>query len=104
MELRILRYFLVVAREENLTRAATLLHITQPTLSRQIMQLEEEFGVKLFRRSNHSIILTPEGLFLRRRAQEMVDLADKTAQELTAPEGKRPLPVKFPLAVAKCKM
>lgn len=86
MELRILRYFLVVAREENLTRAAKLLHITQPTLSRQIMQLEEEFGVKLFRRSNHSIILTPEGLFLRRRAQEMVDLADKTAQELTTPE------------------
>lgn len=86
MELRILRYFLVVAREENLTKAAKLLHITQPTLSRQIMQLEEEFGVKLFRRSNHSIILTPEGLLLRRRAQEMVDLADKTAQELATPE------------------
>lgn len=86
MELRILRYFLVVAREENMTKAAKLLHITQPTLSRQIMQLEAEFGVKLFRRSNHSIILTPEGLLLKRRAQELVDLADKTAQELLTPE------------------
>lgn len=86
MELRILRYFLVVAREENMTKAAKLLHITQPTLSRQIMQLEEEFGVHLFRRSNHSIILTPEGLLLRRRAQELVDLADRTTAELTAPE------------------
>lgn len=86
MELRILRYFLVVAREENMTRAAKFLHITQPTLSRQIMQMEEEFGVKLFRRSNHNIILTPEGMLLRRRAQELVELADKTAAELMMPE------------------
>ena len=55
MELRVLQYFLVAAREENITRAATQLHITQPTLSRQLMQLEEELGVKLFHRGNHNI-------------------------------------------------
>ena len=78
MELRVLRYFLVAAREENITRAAALLHVTQPTLSRQLMQLEQELGVKLFRRSQYRIILTDEGMLLRRRAQELVDLADKT--------------------------
>ena len=57
MELRVLSYFLTVAREENITKAAALLHVTQPTISRQLMQLEEELGVKLFRRSNHSICL-----------------------------------------------
>lgn len=82
MELRVLRYFLVVAREENITKAAKLLHITQPTLSRQLMQLEEEFGVSLFRRSKHSIRLTEEGMLLRRRAQELVELADKTKREI----------------------
>lgn len=81
MEIRVLTYFLTVAREENITRAAKLLHITQPTLSRQMMQLEEELGVKLFTRSNHSIVLTDAGMLLRRRAQEIVTLADKTARE-----------------------
>ena len=81
MELRVLKYFLVVAREENITRAAALLHVTQPTLSRQLMQLEEELGVQLFRRSRYHIVLTDEGMLLRRRAQELVDLAEKTAQE-----------------------
>ena len=83
MELRVLKYFLVVAREENITKAAALLHITQPTLSRQLMQLEEELGVKLFHRSKHSIILTEDGMLLRRRAQEMVSLSDKTVQDLS---------------------
>ncbi len=87
MELRVLRYFLVVAREENITRAAALLHLTQPTLSRQLMQLEEELGVKLFQRSRHRIILTDEGMLLRRRAQEIVDLAEKTEQEFQRREG-----------------
>ena len=82
MELRVLQYFLTAAREENITRAAALLHLTQPTLSRQLMQLEHELGVKLFRRSQHRIILTHEGMLLRRRAQELVDLAEKTRQEL----------------------
>ena len=58
MEFRVLKYFLMVAREENITKAAALLHLTQPTLSRQLMQLEEELGVTLFHRSKHSIILT----------------------------------------------
>ena len=82
MDLRVLQYFLVVAREENITKAASLLHITQPTLSRQLMSLEEELGVKLFRRGKHSIVLTEDGMLLRRRAQEIVDLAEKTAKEL----------------------
>ena len=81
MELRVLRYFLAVAREENITKAAALLHLTQPTLSRQLMGLEEELGVQLFHRSRYHIILTDEGMLLRRRAQELVDLADKTARE-----------------------
>ena len=75
MELRVLNYFLMVAREENITKAARLLHITQPTLSRQLMQLEEELGVKLFHRSNHSIVLTDAGILLKRRAQELMSLA-----------------------------
>ena len=83
MEFRVLRYFLMVAREENITRAAALLHITQPTLSRQLMQLEEELGVRLFHRSKHSIVLTEEGMLLKRRAQEMVSLSDKTVRELS---------------------
>lgn len=82
MELRVLQYFLAVAREENITKAAALLHITQPTLSRQLMQMEEKLGVKLFRRGKHNILLTEEGMLLRRRAQEIVDLAEKTAKEL----------------------
>ncbi|MCI9175735.1 MAG: LysR family transcriptional regulator [Lachnospiraceae bacterium] len=82
MELRVLKYFLAVAREENFTRAAQILHVTQPTLSRQIAQLEEELGVELFTRSNHNIILTEDGMILKRRAQEMLALAEKTRQDL----------------------
>ena len=86
MELRVLKYFLVVAREENITKAAGLLHVTQPTLSRQLMQLEEELGVQLFRRSRYHIELTEDGMLLRRRAQELVDLAEKTTREFTMRE------------------
>ena len=82
MEIRVLQYFLMVAREENITRAAQLLHLTQPTLSRQMIQLEEELGVALFHRSNHRVTLTEEGMLLRRRAQEIVDLADKTKMDI----------------------
>ena len=83
MELRGLKYFLMVAREENISNAAALLHVTQPALSRQLMQLEDELGVKLFHRSRHSIILTEEGMLLKRRAQEIVSLSDKTLLELS---------------------
>ena len=86
MELRVLKYFLMVAREENITKAAVLLHLTQPTLSRQLMQLEEELGVKLFHRSKHSIVLTEDGMLLKRRAQEIVSLSHKTVQELSHKE------------------
>ncbi|MDR1828012.1 MAG: LysR family transcriptional regulator [Methylobacteriaceae bacterium] len=83
MELRVLNYFLMVARESNITKAAALLHVTQPTLSRQLQQLEDELGVKLFERSNHRIILTEDGMLLQRRAQEIVSLADKTRHEFS---------------------
>lgn len=81
MELRVLNYFLAIAREENMTRAAQMLHVSQPALSRQMMQLEEELGVKLFVRSNHNIVLTEDGLLLKRRAQELLSLADKTKRD-----------------------
>lgn len=81
MELRVLKYFLTVAREENITRAAQALHITQPTLSRQLMQLEEELNVKLFKRSNHRIFLTEDGMLLKQRAQEILALADKAKKD-----------------------
>ena len=63
MELRVLRYFLAVAREGSVTGAANFLHVTQPTLSRQIKELEEELGTKLFVRHSHSVSLTPDGLW-----------------------------------------
>ena len=82
MELRVLKYFLAVAREENITRAADLLHITQPTLSKQLMDLEQEFGKKLFIRGNRKITLTQEGLLLQKRAEEIINLVSKTKKEL----------------------
>lgn len=82
MELRVLEYYLMVAREENITKAAELLHITQPTLSRQLSQMEEELGVCLFTRGKRSITLTEDGMLLKRRAQEIVELVDRTKQEL----------------------
>lgn len=81
MEVRVLKYFLTVAREENITRASEILHISQPALSRQLMQLEEELGTQLFVRGRHSSTLTEAGMLLRRRAQEIVDLTEKTEQE-----------------------
>lgn len=86
MELRVLRYFLAVAKEQSFTKAAEQLNITQPTLSRQLAALENELGVKLFIRGKHSITLTNEGLLLKRRALELVDLEDKLVSEFKGNE------------------
>jgi DNA-binding transcriptional LysR family regulator len=84
VELRVLRYFLTVAREGSMTAAADFLHVTQPTLSRQLKDLEQELGKKLFNRSSHSIILTDEGMLLRKRAEEIVDMVDKLETEFSS--------------------
>lgn len=81
MEIRTLRYFLAVAREENMTRAAEQLHLTQPTLSKALKALEEELGKKLFTRHSFSIRLTDEGVLLRNRAEDLVSMADKITRE-----------------------
>ncbi len=81
MEIRVLKYFLTVAREENITKAAEILHITQPTLSRQLMQLEDELGTKLFKRGKHNVYLTEDGMLLKKRAQDIVTLADRAERE-----------------------
>lgn len=81
MDLRVLRYFLTVAREQSFTKAAEQLNITQPTLSRQLAALEDELGAKLFDRGGRSITLTNEGVLLKRRALEIVDLEDKIVSE-----------------------
>lgn len=81
MELRTLRYFLAVAREENMTHAAELLHVTQPALSKQLKSLEDELGKKLFIRHSFHIELTEEGILLRKRAEDLVSMADKIQAE-----------------------
>lgn len=81
MEIRVLRYFLAVAQEGSVTRAARALHLTQPTLSRQIRELEEELGQTLFSRGGRELSLTREGLLLRQRAEEIVGLAEITEKE-----------------------
>ena len=80
MELRTLRYFLAAAEEENITRAADILHVTQPTLSRQIMDLEKELGATLMLRGKNGLTLTDDGIFFRQRAEEIVELADRLEQ------------------------
>ncbi len=86
MEIRVLKYFLTVAREGGINRAAEVLHITQPTLSRQLAELEKEVGVTLLQRGARKSILTNEGILLRRRAEEILALVDKTEQELVEQE------------------
>ena len=82
MELRALRYFLAVAREENMTEAANVLHVTQPTLSRQIADLERELGCVLFNRTNRACMLTEDGMRLRQRAEEILSLVDQAEREM----------------------
>lgn len=86
MEIRVLRYFIAVASEETISGAAELLHISQPTLSRQLMDLEKELGKQLFIRGNRKIILTQDGIFFRKRAQEIIDLVDKTQFDFNSTE------------------
>lgn len=84
MELRVLRYFLEAAREGNITHAAQRLHISQPTLSKQLKELEGELGKKLFIRGNYNVRLTDEGMLLRKRAEDILDMVGKTEEEFKA--------------------
>ena len=84
MEVRELRYFLAVVREENITRAAESLHIAQPSLSKQLMELEKKLGKKLLIRGKRKITLTEEGVLLRKRAEEILELVEKTQQEISS--------------------
>lgn len=81
MELRVLHYFLTIAREGSITNAANVLHVTQPTLSRQIHDLEEELGQRLFVRGSRNMSFTAEGMILRKRAEEIISMVDKTEAE-----------------------
>ena len=84
IELRLLKYFLAAAEESNITRAAARLHITQPSLSRQLALLEESLGRTLYTRESFGIRLTEDGLLLKKRVREMLDLEEKTLAELSA--------------------
>ena len=84
MELRVLKYFLAIAREGSITGAANSLHLTQPTLSRQIQELEKELNQKLLIRGKYKVTLTPEGMILRKRAQEIIEMVEKTEAEFQA--------------------
>ena len=84
MDIRVLQYFLTVAREESITRAAETLRMTQPPLSRQLKDLEDELGKKLLIRGSKKVTLTEDGMLLRKRAEEMIDLMEKTKAELTS--------------------
>ena len=81
MEIRVLRYFLEIARESNMSRAAEILHVSQPTLSKQMKELESELGKKLFHRGSTSVSLTDEGMLLRKRAEDILTMVDKTTSE-----------------------
>lgn len=84
MEIRVLRYFLEIARAGNMSRAAEAFHVSQPTLSKQMKDLEQELGKKLFRRGSTGLSLTDEGMLLRKRAEDILDMVDKTADEFRA--------------------
>ena len=85
IDIKILRYFLALAKEESITSAANYLHLTQPTLSRQLIELEQTLGKTLFIRGSRRITLTDEGIRLRKRAEEILELVHKTVEEFQAP-------------------
>lgn len=87
MEFRVLQYFLAIAREESISRAAESLHLSQPTLSRQLKDMEEELGKQLVVRGSHRISLTEEGMILRKRAEEIVELMHRTENEIAFADG-----------------
>ena len=86
MDIRVLEYFLAVAREESITKAAKALSMTQPPLSRQLKELEDELGNQLFIRGNKKVTLTEEGILLRKRAEELIELMEKTKEEIRSSE------------------
>lgn len=86
MDIRVLEYFLAVAREESITKAAKALSMTQPPLSRQLKELEDELGKQLFIRGNKKVTLTEEGILLRKRAEELIELMEKTKEEIRSSE------------------
>ncbi len=88
MEIRVLKYFLAVAREQNISAAAQSLFLSQPTLSRQLKELEDELGTQLFIRGNRKITLTEDGMILRSRAQQIIDLVEKTQSDLKYDDDK----------------
>ena len=83
MELRVLRYFLEIARHGSFTKAANLLHVSQPALSKQIMDLENELEAKLFIRGSHSVSLTEDGFLLKKRAEEILEISERTRSEFS---------------------
>ena len=95
MELRVLQYFLAVTREQSISGAAESLHLSQPTLSRQLKDMEEELGKQLFTRSNRKITLTEEGMILRKRAEEIMELVKKTEDEISLSDLKVPFQDSF---------
>lgn len=99
MEHRTLRYFLTIAREENMTNAANILHVSQSALSRQMADLEAELGRKLFIRTNRKTMLTEDGMRLRQRAEEIVSLVEKPRWNLRRP--MKPFPDRLPSVPAK---
>ena len=86
MEIRTLQYFLTIAREKNISKAAEYLHMTQPTLSRQMKELEEQLGKQLFTRGNRQISLTDEGMILKKRAEEIISIVERAEAEVRANE------------------
>lgn len=84
MELRVLTYFLEIAREGNMTRASKSLHVSQSSLSKQMKELEAELGKKLFTRTSLGLSLTDEGMLLRKRAEDIIAMVDKTTEEFAS--------------------
>ena len=107
MEIRVLKYFLAIAREQSISKAAEYLHVSQPALSKQIRELEDHLGTTLFIRGSRKITLTDDGLLLRRRAEQIVELSDRTEMlNRTLYQGKikKNCKIKKPMDGALCRI